>query len=67
MNKTDPSTCCFITASKDHPIHLWDSLTDSLRCTYKGHNHLDELDSPTSLTFNLTGDKIYAGSNAMIR
>jgi len=66
MNRNDPTTTCFISCSKDHPIHLWDA-NGSLRCTYNGHNHLDELDSPTSLSFNLTGDKIYAGSERMIR
>jgi WD40 repeat protein len=66
MSISDSASCCFISTSKDHPIHLWD-ISGCLRCTYKGHNHLDELDSPTSITFNLTGDKIYAGSNRMIR
>lgn len=66
MTRQDPATCCFLSCSKQHPIHLWDA-SGSLRCTYKGHNHLDELDSPYSLAFNLTGDKIYAGSERMIR
>ena len=66
MSAQDPSTCCFITTCKDHPIQMW-SASASLRCTYKGHNELDELDSPYSLTFNLHGSKIYAGSNRMIR
>jgi len=24
MNKNDRTTCCYITTSRDHPIHLWD-------------------------------------------
>lgn len=68
MNASDPATCCFISTSKDHPIHLWDIIDGGyLRCTYRGHNSLDEIDAATSITFNLLGTKIYAGSNSMIR
>ena len=35
--------------------------------SYVGRNALDELDSAVSISFNLTGDKIYAGSKNMIR
>lgn len=63
----DSSSTCFITSCRDHPIHLWDLLTGDIRCSYRGHNHVDELDPAISLTFNLTGDKIYAGYNRMIR
>ena len=66
MNSSDTSTCCFVSTSKDHPIHLWDT-DGNLRCTYRGHNQLDELDSALSVTFNLQGTKIYAGSNQMVR
>jgi WD40 repeat protein len=67
MNANDPSTNCFITTARDHPITLWDTQSGSVRATYSGINHLDELDPAVSLAFNLTGDKIYAGSNKMIR
>lgn len=67
MNQADDGTNCFITTARDHPISLWDTPTGLLRATYSGINHLDELDSAISLAFNLTGEKIYAGSNKMIR
>eukprot|EP01034_Spumella_vulgaris_P025627 gene25627-32103_t len=67
MNANDPSTNCFITTARDHPITLWDTQTGVVRATYSGINHLDELDPAVSLAFNLTGDRIYAGSNKMIR
>ena len=38
-----------------------------VRCSYRGYDQMDELDSAISLCFNLTGDRIYAGSNRMIR
>lgn len=62
----DPTSCCFISTTRDHPIQLWD-VSGFLRCTYVGHNQQDELDSANSLSFNLTGERIYAGSNSTIR
>jgi telomerase Cajal body protein 1 len=69
MNLSYPSTCCYLTTSRDHPIHLWSSNNSNptIQCSYLGYNHLDELDSAISLAFNLTGDKFYAGYHRMIR
>jgi len=67
MNSQYSPSCCFISTSRDHPIQLWDVASGEIRCSYLGHNHLDELDSALSVTFNLDGNKIYAGSNRMIR
>lgn len=89
MNSADEASCCFATTSRDHPIHLWGT-EGSIRCTYRGHNHLDELDAANCIAFNLSGqnfdrlksfdigilrniftffpgEKIYAGSNRVIR
>ena len=67
MNSHEPASCCFITSCRDHPIHLWDSAIGKIRCSYSCYNAMDELEAANSVTFNLTGDKIYAGSNRMIR
>jgi hypothetical protein len=82
MNENEPSSCCFITTCRDHPIHLWDANNDNIeptsnmglsktnkniRCSYSCYNAMDELEAANSVTFNLSGDKIYAGSNRMIR
>ena len=67
MNSNEPASCCFITSCRDHPIHLWDSAIGKIRCSYSCYNAMDELEAANSVTFNLTGDKIYAGSNRMIR
>ena len=71
MQSSNPDSKCFISTSRDHPITLWDAGSDigsaSARCTYRGYDLADELDSAISLTFNLTGDKIYAGYERMIR
>lgn len=67
MNIQDDNTNCFVTTCRDHPITLWDAPAGTVRATYSGINHLDELDAATSLSFNMAGDKIYTGSNRMIR
>lgn len=71
MQAANPATKCFISTSRDHPIMLWDASNTSVkacvRCTYRGYDQADELDSAICLTFNLTGDKIYGGYNRMIR
>jgi telomerase Cajal body protein 1 len=67
MNSNDSASCCFITTCRDHPIHLWDSVIGQIRCSYSCYNAMDELEAANCVTFNLTGDKIYSGSNRMIR
>lgn len=27
MNSQDPSTCCFLSSVRDHPVRLWDMVT----------------------------------------
>jgi hypothetical protein len=41
--------------------------TGALRGSYVGHNHLDELETSNSVAFSAQGDKIFSGSNRMIR
>lgn len=67
MNTASPSTCCILVSCRDHPMQLWDAISGELRCKYTGFNHMDELESPQALSFNLAGDKIYGGSNRVIR
>lgn len=67
MRTVDPSSCCFVACSRDHPIQLWDSNTGQLRASYVAHNHLDELESSNCVAFNLDGTKIFCGANRMIR
>jgi WD40 repeat protein len=42
-------------------------MTSKIRCSYIGYNQYDEIDPSTCISFNLFGDKLYAGSNRMIR
>jgi telomerase Cajal body protein 1 len=43
MDSNNPATCCFVSSSRDHPLHLWDAFTGKLRATYRGYDHLDEV------------------------
>eukprot|EP01039_Chlorochromonas_danica_P005321 gene5321-5856_t len=51
---------------RDHPIHLIDEF-GKVYASYRGHNHLDELDHTQSLAFNCLGNRLYAGGDKKIR
>ena len=40
MSSAHPETCCMISTSRDNPIHLWDSLSGLLRCTYRAFDDM---------------------------
>lgn len=61
MASSNPSTCCFVGTSRDQPVHLYDAYTGSVRATYRPYNRLDELESPTVVSFSPDGQKIYCG------
>ncbi|CAH8345414.1 unnamed protein product [Eruca vesicaria subsp. sativa] len=67
MSVSDPLTCVFATTTRDHPIHLWDSSSGELRCTYRAYDAMDEITAAFSVGFNPHGNKIFAGYNSSIR
>ncbi|XP_020630480.1 telomerase Cajal body protein 1-like isoform X3 [Orbicella faveolata] len=67
MSSLDPDSCCLLSTSRDHPIHMWDAFTGTIRCTYRTYNHLDELVAANCVSFNLDGSQIYCGFNKMVR
>ncbi|KAI3710337.1 hypothetical protein L2E82_40115 [Cichorium intybus] len=67
MSASDPVSCVFATTTRDHPIHLWDTTTGQLRCTYRAYDNMDEITAAFSIGFNPTGTKIFAGYNKSIR
>ncbi|KAF9333193.1 Telomerase Cajal body protein 1 [Linnemannia elongata] len=67
MNSADSATCCLLSSSRDHPVHLWDAFTGELRCSYTLVDHCEVNFAPNALCFNLDGSKIYCGSNNMIQ
>ncbi|KAK3816080.1 MAG: WD40-repeat-containing domain protein, partial [Benniella sp.] len=66
MNSQDPGSCCVLSSSRDHPVHLWDAYTGELRCSYTVVDHCEVNQAPTALCFNLDGSKIYCGYNNMV-
>uniref|UniRef100_A0A803LPM0 Telomerase Cajal body protein 1 n=1 Tax=Chenopodium quinoa TaxID=63459 RepID=A0A803LPM0_CHEQI len=67
MSASDMTSCVFATTTRDHPIHLWDSTTGELRCTYRAFDAMDEITAAFSVAFNPTGTKIFAGYNKTLR
>jgi WD40 repeat protein len=65
------SSQCFASTSRDHPIVLWDVGSEEEKpriiCSYRGYDCADELEAAVSMTFNLIGDRLYAGGNRIIR
>ena len=45
---------------RDQPIHLIDAYNSSIRATYSPINALDEMESPTVVTFTPDGSRIFA-------
>ncbi|GAB2265378.1 hypothetical protein Dimus_000437 [Dionaea muscipula] len=67
MSASDLTSCVFATTSRDHPIHLWDSSTGELRCTYRAYDAMDEITAAFSVAFNPSAAKIFAGYNKSLR
>ncbi|MPC15443.1 Telomerase Cajal body protein 1 [Portunus trituberculatus] len=67
MRSDLPSSCCFATTCKDHPIHLWDAWDGSLICSYNPYNHLDEMVAAYSVEFNVDGSRLVTGFNKCLR
>jgi len=60
MNSQDPSTCAFLSVSRNQPIHLFDAYDSSIRASYRPYNALDEIESPLVVTFDPSGQRIFA-------
>ncbi|RKO91204.1 WD40-repeat-containing domain protein, partial [Blyttiomyces helicus] len=67
MNSGDQATCCFLSSTREHPVHLWDAYTGLRRCTYAAFDHMDQICAPNSVAFNLDGTQIYCGFKNLIQ
>jgi len=67
MNSSNPATCCWLSSGHEGPIHLWDAFTGDLRCSYRGYNAVDELESAMSVTFSADGQNIFCGYKKNIK
>ena len=67
MNSNVPATCCFVSSSRDAPLHLWDAFSGKLRATYRAYDHLDEIVAAYSVAPSFDGNSLVAGYNRTIR
>eukprot|EP00977_Amphora_coffeiformis_P024081 scaffold15034_cov181-Amphora_coffeaeformis.AAC.13 len=61
MSSQNPTSCCFVASSRDQPAHLYDAYTGAIRATYRAFNALDEMESPTVVSFSVDGQRILCG------
>lgn len=61
MKSSQSETCCFLAASRDQPVHLYDAYTSRIRASYRPYNALDEMESPTVVSFTPDGQRIFTG------
>lgn len=52
-----PGSSVVLSSCRDHPLHLWDAETGSLRATYRAYDQNDEISSAFSVAFSLDGAK----------
>ncbi|KAJ2835540.1 hypothetical protein FBU31_001599 [Coemansia sp. 'formosensis'] len=52
MHAQAPETCCLVESTRDHPVHLRDTLTGRVRASYRAHDDKDTLLSATALAFD---------------
>ncbi|XP_018392756.1 PREDICTED: telomerase Cajal body protein 1 isoform X2 [Cyphomyrmex costatus] len=67
MNSWEPTTCCFLSTSRESPIHLWDAFTGELRATYRAYNQVDEVEASISVQFVDSGKQIWCGFKNIVR
>ncbi|XP_011294417.2 telomerase Cajal body protein 1 homolog isoform X1 [Musca domestica] len=67
MASTDPATCCWLATRQHEPIHMWDAFTGELRCSYRGYDDVDEVESAIAVAFSNDGQKIVGGYKKNIK
>ncbi|CAL7933929.1 unnamed protein product [Xylocopa violacea] len=67
MNSWEPETCCFLSTSRESPIHLWDAFNGELRATYRAYNQVDEVEAAISIQFIDFAKEVWAGFKNALR
>ncbi|KAM7353393.1 telomerase Cajal body protein 1 homolog isoform 1-T1 [Cochliomyia hominivorax] len=67
MNSSDPATCCWLATRQHEPIHMWDAFSGELRCSYRGYDDVDEVESAISIIFSNDAQKIIGGYKKTIK
>uniref|UniRef100_A0A3B0MR62 WD domain, G-beta repeat n=1 Tax=Theileria annulata TaxID=5874 RepID=A0A3B0MR62_THEAN len=66
FDKNCPDSCCFLIASRNKPINLYDSLTGAEHFTYKPINAVGEIAESYSIDFHPLGKYFLCGSLSCI-
>lgn len=53
--------CSWLATRQNEPIQLWDAYYGDLRCSYRGYNAVDEVESALSVTFSNDGSEVIGG------
>ena len=64
---SDQNTCCFVSSSRDHPIHLWDANSGKLRATYNAYDDVGPVTAYSLQFTKLGSDYLIAGYKSQIR
>lgn len=67
INSWEPATCCFLSTSRESPIHLWDAFNGELRATYRAYNQVDEIEAAISIQFIDLAKEVWAGFKNVLR
>ncbi|XP_043599640.1 telomerase Cajal body protein 1 [Bombus pyrosoma] len=67
MNSWEPASCCFLSTSRESPIHLWDAFNGELRATYRAYNQVDEVEAAISIQFIDSAKEVWAGFKNALR
>eukprot|EP01060_Flectonema_neradi_P012588 TRINITY_DN19364_c0_g1_i1.p1 TRINITY_DN19364_c0_g1~~TRINITY_DN19364_c0_g1_i1.p1 ORF type:complete len:604 (+),score=107.00 TRINITY_DN19364_c0_g1_i1:35-1813(+) len=63
----DQNSCCFVASSRDHPIHLWDANSGTLRATYNASDDVGPVTAYSLKFTKLGSDHLIAGYKSQVR
>ena len=66
QDSREPLTCCFLSTSRDQPLHLWDAYSGALRASYVAWSDADQIQTAVSCGFSPDGTKVFAGAQDRI-
>ncbi|RKP38364.1 WD40-repeat-containing domain protein, partial [Dimargaris cristalligena] len=56
-----PSTWCFVSSTRDHPVHLWNAYTGKVQATYWAEDDKGQKIAAYALAFHPDGQSLYTG------
>lgn len=59
--------CSWLATRQHEPIQMWDAYHGDLRCSYRGYNAVDEVESALSVLFSPDGQEVIGGYKKSIK